>query len=203
MIAIVDYGTGNVASIANMLQHIGTDEVVVTRDPATLTRANGLILAGVGAFGTGMKRLAGTGLVPLVKGRVYDNQVPLLGICLGMQMLGDGSDEGGGEGLGFVRGRCERFADGEGMRVPHMGWSDVTFAPASRLGKGLTDPRFYFVHSYHLVCKDKTDVSGTAQYGGPVTAAVERGNVMGVQFHPEKSHHFGMALLQNFVDVVG
>lgn len=200
MIAIMDYGVGNLFSLKSSLAQLGQD-TVVTADPDTIRKADRLILPGVGAFGDAMDKLVATGLVPVI--RAEAEKKPLLGICLGMQMLGRRSEEGPGEGLGYLPFDLKRFRlqDQPELKVPHMGWDYVTVErPQDPLVAGLeAEPRFYFVHSYHAVCDDPADVLMTCDYGYPFPAAVGRGSVWGTQFHPEKSHRFGMCLIRNFV----
>lgn len=201
MIVIVDYDMGNVGSIANMLKRIGFD-AVVSRDPDRITSADKLILPGVGAFDTGMTNLDRFGLLPALEEKVVRGGTPVLGICLGMELLVRGSEEGACAGLGWIEGRTVRFrfTDGQGdLNVPHMGWNNVRpVAGAKTLAALTADARFYFVHSYHVVCDRENDVAGWTHYGYEFASVVERGNVMGTQFHPEKSHRFGMQLLTNF-----
>lgn len=203
MIAIIDYGVGNLASIHNMLRKIGVASVI-TAEPEEIERADKLILPGVGSFDYGMRSLEERGLAPLLRDRVVGHGVPVLGICLGVQLFTRGSDEGQVPGLGWIAGETVRF-DRERLspahRIPNMGWANVEVARESRLLHGLpAESRFYFVHSYHLQCEEPGDVIARAVHGYPFAAAVERDNVLGVQFHPEKSHRFGMALLRNFAE---
>jgi imidazole glycerol-phosphate synthase subunit HisH len=200
MIAIVDYGMGNVGSIRNMLAAVGA-ESIVTRDPAQMRAASRIILPGVGHFDLGMKNLHASGLVPVLRERALEARVPFLGICLGMQLMTRRSEEGTEPGLGWIDADCVRFAAAPGFRVPHMGWNTVKPAHSSPLLEGLdAEPRYYFVHSYRVRCADRSDSLLEASYGADFDAAFERGNLRGVQFHPEKSHRFGMAMLRNFVE---
>jgi glutamine amidotransferase len=195
---ILDYGLGNVGSIRNMLAKLGHQAVVSGRTE-DLARAEHVILPGVGAFDEGMVRLRESRLLEPLKRRVLDDGVYLLGICLGMQMLFDSSEEGQSRGLGMIPGCCERIVPPEGGKVPHMGWNEIRVTSShpllANLGPG---DRFYFVHSYAGVCERQADVAAVADYGRELVAAVARDNVMGVQFHPEKSHTFGMRLLDGF-----
>jgi imidazole glycerol-phosphate synthase subunit HisH len=202
LIGILEYGMGNVGSIKNMLNRISVPSELVS-DSALLDRYDRLILPGVGSFDAGMTRLEQSGL------RVRLNELamqgmPVLGICLGMQLLGRRSEEGKLPGLGWIQADVVRFVvDSPSacvrLKVPHMGWNVVSPVNDPQLFQSLAnEPRFYFVHSYHMVCDDPADVIATVNYGGPVTAAVRHGNVQGAQFHPEKSHKFGMKLLENF-----
>jgi len=200
MIGIVDCGMGNLGSIVNMLDRLGAP-AVMTDDVGVLGGCDRLILPGVGAFDRGMAELHERGLVEPLTRRVLDDGVPVLGICLGMQLLARGSEEGERAGLGWIEGGVVRLAAGNGLKVPHMGWNSVQPTRASLLFDEGQDPRFYFVHSYHLVCDDPHDVIATTTYGIDIVAAVERGSVAGVQFHPEKSHRFGLELLGRFAGV--
>jgi imidazole glycerol-phosphate synthase subunit HisH len=202
MISIVDYGVANLGSMLNMLRKVGARAECVSTAEA-LDRAEKIILPGVGAFDNGMSALKERNLVASLKKKVLEDKVPILGVCLGMQMLGRGSEEGSLPGLGLLDAYCKRFSFAERSRqkVPHMGWSLlVPQRPGSSLLlDGLdSQARFYFVHSYHLVCAEPEDVLANASYGVEFVAMVQRGNVCGAQFHPEKSHRFGMALLHNF-----
>lgn len=204
MIVIVDYDMGNVGSIANMLRRIGAP-AEISADPERIAAASKLILPGVGAFDTGMANLARSGLLPLLSEKVVEQGTPVLGICLGMELLARDSEEGSCSGLGWIQGRIVRFRFPEGredLNVPHMGWNAVRPSGGSVLLRDLPeDPRFYFVHSYHFVCDRVEDAAGWTSYGYDFASVVERGHIMGTQFHPEKSHRFGMALLRNFADL--
>lgn len=208
MIAVIDVGLGNIGSLLNMLDHLGLP-ALAARTPADLDQADRLILPGVGAFDHGMSRIHASGLLPKLEERVHQKRVPVLGICLGMQMLGRSSEEGSSPGLGWVAARTIRFnfeSSPAGLRIPHMGWNDVRCTTTnSLLDLGLDDlghgPRFYFVHSYHLACDDPTDVAGVAEHGFPFTAALQHGHIHGVQFHPEKSHRWGKLLLSRFASL--
>ena len=200
MITIVDYGIGNVLSIVNMYRSVQI-EAEITSDPAKIRSASRLILAGVGAFDAGMTNLEERGLVPLLRDAVFERGVPMLGICLGMQLLMQGSDEGSAQGLGWIDGRSVRIrSDGPTpVKVPHMGWNEVQPVRSSPLLAGLEDHgRFYFAHSYAVECANASDVVANAVHGKPFPAIVSRGRVSGVQFHPEKSHRYGRQLLKNF-----
>lgn len=190
-------------SIQNMLKKIGKAEVVISHDKCDIEKADHLILPGVGAFDVGMQSLAQMDLIEPIRKYALEDHKPLLGICLGMQMLGRCSEEGTQEGLGLVPMECKRFslsADSK-LKVPHMGWNQAFFEKESPLTQGLTSPqRYYFVHSYHAVCDDLQYVLMQSEYGYHFTCAVQNNNVYGVQFHPEKSHQYGMKLLRNFVE---
>ena len=200
MIGVLDYGIGNIGSILNMLKRVDGEAMPVTT-AEELSGCDKLILPGVGAFDQGMTLLEGSGMRNALDAAVGAGR-PLLGICLGMQMLGLQSEEGKREGLKYIPFSLRRFRleNQPELKVPHMGWDFVTLTqPEDKLVQGVEQPaRFYFVHSYHAVCDDPADVLITCDYGFPFAAAVHRGNVWGTQFHPEKSHRFGMRLLRNF-----
>lgn len=200
MVAIIDYGLGNLGSIANMLKMIG-EKSVITSDKELIAKADRILLPGVGAFDAGMSKLSDTGLLDFIKEQAVEIKKPMLGICLGMQMLGRKSEEGSLPGLGLIPFDTFRFQlEDTNLRVPHMGWDIVEFKQNSPLTEGLTGrQRYYFVHSYHAKCDNKENVLMTCDYGYEFACAVVRENIYGVQFHPEKSHDFGMALLENFV----
>ena len=195
---IVDYETGNLGSLRNMLKRLGV-EAEISGEPSILSQASVIFLPGVGAYDRGMGNLNRLGLVPLLDDLVLKRRVPVLGICLGMQLLCGGSEEGDLQGLGWIPGRCVRFRESPGVRIPLMGWRPVIPRKSDALLDDM-DPkaRFYFVHSYHLVCEDPSDVVATGEHGGPFVCAVSRGNIRGVQFHPEKSLRHGMKVLENF-----
>ena len=198
-ISIIKYGVANVGSMLNMMKKIGVDAETVS-SPEDIARARKIILPGIGAFDQGMTALIEAGLAEPLRRRVIQDRIPLMGVCLGMQMLGKGSEEGTVSGLGLIDGFCKRLRSNgnDSIRIPHMGWNELTLCRDGGLFEGLAGSRFYFVHSYHLVCTDAGDELARTHYGDDFTAAVNRGNVWGVQFHPEKSHRFGMALLRNF-----
>jgi len=195
-IVVVDYDMGNVGSIVNMLKKIG-HAATLSADPDVIRAADKLILPGVGSFDAGMENIRKRGLVDVLNDKVVAQRTPVLGICLGMQLLGERSQEGDAAGLGWIPSESVKLAS-DTLRVPHMGWNEI--APTSHwLFEGEpADMRFYFVHSYHVVCKDPQHRIATATYGIELTAAVARDHIVGVQFHPEKSHRFGMQLLRNF-----
>jgi glutamine amidotransferase len=202
MITVVDYGVGNLGSIANLCRYLNIPARFCS-SPAEVASADKLLLPGVGAFDAAMAQIEQRGLRAALEHSVRNRGVPILGICLGMQLLSEASEEGSIAGLGFIRGHTVRIPaapDGQPrLTIPHMGWNKVSPSPSSRLLARLPpEPRFYFVHSYHVVCTDPTDTAGTVQYGAALTAAIERGNVFGTQFHPEKSHRYGMQVMRNF-----
>ena len=204
MIAMIDMGIGNLQSVVEAFRRVGAD-LTATTDPDGVEQADAVILPGVGAFGDGMASLREKGLVGPLRTHSLEKQKPLLGICLGMQLLAEGSDEHGKhEGLGFVRGRAVRLAPTTPeARVPNIGWCDVAFDEGSAtLFTGLaTNEPFYFAHSYHVECEEPADVAASFDYGGVrVTAAIERGSILGVQFHPEKSQDSGLNVLASYIE---
>lgn len=201
MLVVVDCGIGNLGSILNMLKRIGV-KATVSSDPGTIQAAEKLFLPGVGAFDAGMDALNQSGLVPVLSQKVLKDKTPVLGICLGMQLLTQKSEEGKLPGLGWIQGETVRFKFNSetGLKIPHMGWNRVSIQQEDPLFSDMPhDPRFYFVHSYHVVCQNPSDVAARTSYGYDFASAVAKENVYGVQFHPEKSHSFGMKLLENFV----
>lgn len=203
MLAIVDFGSGNTGSILNMVRKVG-GEAIVTSSEQDIRSASGIILPGVGAFDAVAHNLQKSGLQPLLAECALSLHVPFLAICVGMQLLFDTSEEGSLAGLGWIPGKVKRFdlsdmTDGARLRVPHMGWNIVNPRSNSALFHDLEmNARFYFVHSYHAECAAEYQLAST-DYGYPFTCAVQRDNIYGVQFHPEKSHRFGMQLFQNFI----
>lgn len=200
MIAIIDYDIGNIAAVANMLLRLGI-RCTITAKPEEVEQAKRIILPGNGSFDACMQNLRSSGLIPVLERKVLEQGTPLLGICVGAQMLGSESAEGTESGLGWLDMKVRRFPDMPGLRVPHMGWNQVRPCSGSH---SLThnmdaDARFYFVHSYYMEPSDPDDVLLLAHYGIDFAAGVSRGNISGVQFHPEKSHRFGKQLLASFV----
>jgi glutamine amidotransferase len=194
---------GNLGSIKNMLHRIGCDEVIISRDPSDIEKADKLILPGVGAFDQGIKNLTDFGLFDAIKAAVIGQKTPIMGICLGMQLLGRKSEEGSAEGLALIPFDTVRFKLDENYKIPHMGWSDVEITKRDNMTQNLSDAeqRFYFVHSYHALCDNEADVLMTCEYGYKFAAAVSHDNVFGFQFHPEKSHKYGMELFKNYIKV--
>ena len=204
MITIVSYGVGNIGALATMYKRMSIPTRFATT-AAEIEDATHVILPGVGGFDDAMTRLNDSGLREPLDRLVARGGVPVLGICVGMQMLGESSDEGQCKGLGWVPGVVRHF-DGtgktEGLPLPHMGWNDVKPVPGAPLFKGLeTDARFYFLHSYYFECRDADHVAAHAEYGASFTASVRHGYIYGMQAHPEKSHHWGAALLKNFAEL--
>jgi imidazole glycerol-phosphate synthase subunit HisH len=201
VITIIDYGAGNIGSVLNMINHVG-GRVEVTGSVAGVLGAKKILLPGVGSFDNAMTRLEGLGLIEPLKERANVG-VPFLGICLGMQLLAHQSEEGRMIGLGLIPGRVRRFRfedEAAKLKIPHMGWNRLRPVRSHPLGQGLEeDARFYFVHSYYFDCERDEDVLFKSSYGHEFTSGVQRSNVMGVQFHPEKSHRYGMQLMRNFV----
>ena len=204
MIHIVDYGLGNIQAFMNTYKRLGVD-VVRARSKGDLREVSKLILPGVGAFDHAMELLDASGMRDILERLVTQDNIPVLGICVGMQILADSSEEGAKSGLGWVKGHVRSFGSNEAcaaLPMPHMGWNDVTPVGASALFKGLeSDARFYFLHSYYFDCADPVHAAALADYGFQFACAVKSENVLGVQFHPEKSHHWGAALLKNFAEL--
>lgn len=202
MIAIIDYDAGNIKSVEKALLRLG-EQAAVTRDPEEILGADGVILPGVGAFGDAMERLKSYGLVDTIA-QVAECRIPFLGICLGLQLMFESSEESPGvKGLGLLPGRILRIPDDGGLKVPHMGWNSLKFPHPGRLFEGLPqDSYVYFVHSYYLQADDDSIVKATTEYGMLIHASVERDNIFACQFHPEKSSGVGMKILQNFIAVV-
>lgn len=205
MITIIDYNMGNVASIENILKRMGTD-AKITSDPSDILNAEKIILPGVGSFDYGMRNLNDLGFTEALKERVVNGNTPLLGICLGMQLLTDDSEEGELPGLGFIKAHTIKFNseyNGEKLIIPHMGWDYIQpMAETGLFKNSLGNMRFYFVHSYFAKCDSDENVLATTEYGVRFASAIGKDNIMGVQFHPEKSHKYGMQLLKNFVEMV-
>lgn len=204
MIHIVDYGLGNIQAFVNMYKRLGF-EPVRARTVVDLENARKIILPGVGAFDHAMELLAASGMRERLDDLVLAQRVPVLGICVGMQILANSSEEGTGQGLGWVPGRVCSFSGNPAsasLPMPHMGWNDVVPAPGCPLFSGLKDDaRFYFLHSFYFEVANPVHSVAGAEYGFAFDCAVNNGNVFGVQFHPEKSHHWGAALLKNFAEL--
>lgn len=201
MIAIIDYDAGNLKSVEKALQHLG-EEVIITRNHDEIVKADKVILPGVGAFGDAMEKLHHYQLVDTIKS-VVANNTPLLGICLGLQLLFERSDETDGvEGLSILKGEIVRIPDKEGLKIPHIGWNSLRLTKDSKLFKGLDQESYvYFVHSYYLRAECAEDVVATTGYSTTLDVAVEKGNVYACQFHPEKSGDVGLTILKNFANI--
>ena len=201
MIAIIDYDAGNVKSVEKALQFLG-QEAVLTRDKDILLKADKVILPGVGAFGNAMEKLYQYGLTDVIY-QIVEKGTPFLGICLGLQLMFESSEESPGvEGLGLLKGRIVRIPEADGLKVPQIGWNDLQFPKESRLFRGFKGGEYvYFVHSYYLQAAEESDVAATTEYGVHIHAAVERDNVFACQFHPEKSADVGLQILKNFVEL--
>jgi imidazole glycerol-phosphate synthase subunit HisH len=200
MVVIINYGLGNLSSILNMHKRLGID-AVISFNPTEIERADRLILPGVGHFKKGMENLEMSGLAPLLNELVLQKKKPILGICLGAQLMTRHSEEGDVDGLKWVHANTVRFntAHLPNLKIPHMGWSDISMRDDNPLWKGLAaTPRFYHVHSYHFNFSDPSEISATAFYGYEFPCAFHKENIFGTQFHPEKSHKFGMKVLENF-----
>lgn len=198
---IVDWGVGNIGSVANAVRLAG-GTAEISASPERIAVARRLILPGVASFDAAVAGIDRLGLREVLGGRVIGEGVPTLGICLGMQLLFDGSDEGGGAGFGWLSGRVRRFSPSPALRLPHMGWNTLEGARACPLLEGLPPrSRFYFVHSFHLDAADGPTVVACCDYGYRFAAVVQSGNLFGVQFHPEKSHQAGLRLIANFLSV--
>ncbi len=203
MIGIVDYGLGNVRAFENIYRRLGiAAEPVQTAEQ--LLKADRLILPGVGAFDWSMAKLTQSGMMDALNTRVLQDRVPVLGVCVGMQIMSEGSAEGKSAGLGWIPGRVERFRDecfNTRTHLPHMGWNDIEVVGTSPLFSGLSEPRFYFLHSYFFAPADQGYVIARTSYGQVFASAVQRENIWATQFHPEKSHDWGIGLLRNFAKV--
>lgn len=201
MISIIDYDAGNIKSVEKALQHLGQD-VVITNDPDQILASDKVILPGVGAFGDAMKRLRDSKLDQVIYD-VVDKKIPFLGICLGLQLLFESSDETPGvTGLGLLEGKIIRIPDQEGLKIPHMGWNSIHYKEGARLFKDIPqDSYVYFVHSYYLAAKHAEDIAATTHYSTLIHASVEHDNIFACQFHPEKSSTVGLKILSNFVDL--
>jgi glutamine amidotransferase len=202
MLAVIDYGAGNLRSVLHALNYLGVESMRVVREPHDLQGADKIILPGVGAFGAGMQKLHEQGLVQRISDAVYAG-TPYLGICLGMQFLFEHSDEmGEHEGLGLLPGYVTRFAPQPGLKIPHMGWNQLSLKPTSPLLHNVaSDSYAYFVHSYYCVPANADDIIATVDYGIPFTAAIQHEHMYGVQFHPEKSQRIGLQILTNFLEL--
>ena len=200
MIVIVDYGIGNLASVLNMFKKIGVKDVCVSSNPEVIEKATKILLPGVGAFDTGMLNLEKSLLIPVLNKKALQDKIPVLGICLGMQLLTKRSEEGVKNGLGWIDAETVKFNLDPALKlkVPHMGWNYINVTKSNPLIDKESKNRFYFVHSYHVKCFDESQSIATSNFGNDFTCMVNKGNIFGTQFHPEKSLKFGMKLLENF-----
>lgn len=205
MIVIINYGVGNLISVKNMTMRAGAKDVIISNSQEEIEAAKKLILPGVGHFDFGMKNLEERGFIPILNKKVMEDKIPILGICLGAQLLTRRSDEGTQRGLGFINGETIRFDKtkmSENLKIPHMGWNYVYPRKNINLWEGMpNESRFYFVHSYHFSIVHPEDIWLTTEYGYEFCAAFHYDNIYGCQFHPEKSHNFGMNLIRNFVNL--
>ena len=202
MIVIIDYGMGNIGSILNMMKKIGA-KATISSEIVEIEQADKLILPGVGSFDNGMKNIQERGLIPVLNKKVLEDKTPILGICLGCQLITKSSEEGTLPGFGWIEARTIRFNfrdNPDNLKIPHMGWNMARPSKSDPLTDNLEgEQRYYFVHSFHLMCDHEEDVLMKTFYGFEFASAVRKDNVVGVQFHPEKSHKFGMNLLRNWV----
>jgi imidazole glycerol-phosphate synthase subunit HisH len=203
VIVIIDYGMGNLGTVAAKVKKMATS-VVITSDPEEISHADKIILPGVGSFKAGMENLRSRGLITVLDHKVLKDKTPILGICLGMQLFTRKSEEGFVDGLGWIDAETIRFRFQDslnGLKIPHMGWNTLTIKNHHPIFKDLGDrPRFYFVHSYHAQCSNSENVAAQTEYGYPFPSVITRENITGVQFHPERSHKFGMKILKNFIE---
>jgi len=199
MIGIVDYGMGNVGSVESMINFLGYHKTKIVKSPEELDLVDKIILPGVGSFDNGMDNIIRSGLRLELYHQVLEKRKPVLGICLGMQLLMQKSEEGDLPGLGFIKGECKKFNFSDTkLKVPHMGWNEAKPIKSDLCKK---DSRFYFVHSYYVECQNKEDIMLETNYGIKFTSGVSKDNIFGVQFHPEKSHKYGMKLIENFINL--
>jgi len=202
-IIIIDYGVGNLRSVQKKIQRVGT-EAEITSNIDTIVHADKLILPGVGHFTNGVIKLKESGIWDVLNKTVLENKKPILGICLGMQLMAKHSDEGNTEGLGWFDADIIKFKVRDRLRykVPHMGWNNAVVNKESVLFHGVSEEAmFYFVHSYHIKCNDEQDILTTTEYEYPFTSSIQKGNIFGTQFHPEKSHDLGEIILRNFINI--
>jgi glutamine amidotransferase len=203
IVQILDYGVGNLSSVCNMISKCGGKPLLVSK-AAALNLHEKIILPGVGHYCIGIENLRSRGFDEVLKEAVYVNKVPFLGICLGMQLLFDSSEEGNGIGLGFISGKVKRFSteNNPNLKIPHMGWNTVKVRKSCALANiDDEEMRFYFVHSYYASCQNEDDILMTTKYGNEFVSAVNKDNIYGAQFHPEKSHRFGIGLFTNFLAI--
>lgn len=203
MIVIIDYGVGNLASVQNMFRKVGASDVHVSGDEKIIAKADKILLPGVGAFDAGMNNLEKTGLIPVLNQKALIEKVPVLGICLGMQMMTKKSEEGTKAGLGWIDAETIKFRPDPSLnlKVPNMGWNYIKVLRENPLVEMNSNSRFYFVHSYYVKCIDESQSLATSNFGIDFTCMVNKGNIYGAQFHPEKSLKFGMKVLDNFAKI--
>ncbi|WP_417328167.1 imidazole glycerol phosphate synthase subunit HisH [Halarcobacter sp.] len=201
MIAILDYGIGNLKSIYNMFKKVGV-ESIITSDIETIIKADKYLLPGVGSFDYGINSLKNANFFEVLEKEILINKKPILGICLGMQLLTNSSEEGKEKGLGWIDAQTIKFdLEDKSLAIPHMGWNKINPTNTNDIFKNLNENRFYFVHSYHVVCNDNKNILAMVNYGQEFTCSIYKDNIYGVQFHPEKSHKFGMQLFKNFGEI--
>lgn len=202
-LAIIDFGMGNLQSVVNAVKYLGKCNPIVTSDYSDIKSANGLILPGVGAFGDAMNELSERNLIKILNDEVLNNKKPILGICLGMQLLFESSEESKGQsGLSWIKGEVKKFKASNELRVPHVGWNELLISRNENLFNNIDhDKNFYFVHSYYVSTDEKNIIANT-NYGIEFVSAVKKENIYGTQFHPEKSHSNGLALLKNFFTII-
>jgi glutamine amidotransferase len=203
MTLIFDYDIGNIMSIANMLKKIGETDVKISSDENDIECADRIILPGVGNFDHGMKKLIATGKLDILNKVVHEKQTPILGICLGAQLLCNSSEEGSVKGLGWIDADVVKFnfENHQKLPIPNMGWCETVITKSNKLTEDLISPRFYYVHSYHIKCNNPNNIFLESNYGYNFTSGISTKNIFGVQFHPEKSHSFGLTLLRNFCNI--
>ena len=205
MIAIIDFGMGNLGSVYNMFKWLGYHDAIITADLEQIKASDKLVLPGVGSYKMAMDNLKNGGYLPILEQKVNHEHVPCMGICLGMQLLFERSEEGDCDGLGYIKGKVVRFNfdnEEKKIRIPHIGWNFVDINKKSAIVEDMfSENRFYFVHSYHAKCEDEEDILMTTNYGYNFASAVEKNNIYGFQFHPEKSHKYGKKIFENFLKI--
>lgn len=204
MITILDYGMGNIGSMANMIKKAGS-EAIITNDIKEIEKAKKLIIPGVGAFDNGMTKLKEQNFIEVLNYKVLEEKIPVLGVCLGMQLFTNSSEEGKLKGLGWIDAETIKFTSEKigKLRIPHMGWNTINARKDKILYEDMyEDTAFYFVHSYYVKCKNDEDIAATTNYGIEFTSSIQHGNIFATQFHPEKSHKFGLKLMKNFAELV-
>lgn len=201
MVVVIDYGAGNQGSVLNMIHYCGFD-AIISSNKEDLDKASKIILPGVGSFDKGMMNLEKFNLIDGLRSKALDEKIPILGICLGMQLMCESSEEGTLPGLGWIKAKAVKFNGGGHLKVPHMGWNTIKPRNESAIFQCLpVDARFYFVHSYFVDCEEPADVAATTNYGQQFTSSLVKENLYATQFHPEKSHKFGMQLMKNFLSL--